>query len=57
MEERVAIMEETKTFIKKCRLLIQELESQDAQSYSDDHMDKIEHLYGLLNQAKDELRS
>ena len=55
MEERVAIMEETKTFIKECRLLIQELESQD--DYSDDHMDKIEHLYGLLNQAKDELRS
>ena len=54
MEDRVAIMGETKTFIKECMLLIQELESQD--DYSDDHMDKIEHIYGLLNQAKDELR-
>lgn len=55
MEERVAIMEETRRFISGCKLLIQELESQD--DYSDDHMDKIEHLYSLLNQAKDELRS
>tara|TARA_Y100000389_G_C17192768_1_gene379696 strand:+ start:267 stop:434 length:168 start_codon:yes stop_codon:yes gene_type:complete len=54
MEERVAIMEETRAFISGCKLLVQELEGSD--DYSDEHMDKIEHLYGLLNQAKDELR-
>ena len=39
MEDRVAIMGETKTFIKECRLLIQELESKD--DYSDDHLSLI----------------
>lgn len=55
MEDRAIIMEETKAFIKECKSLIKDLESQD--DYSNELMDRIENLYQLLSQAKDELNS
>ena len=55
MKGKVVIMEETKAFIKKCKSLIKDLESQD--DYSNELMDKIENLYQLLSQAKEESNS